>query len=186
VNVRAIRSVPLQLRARRWPAVARGARRVFMTRRSFPLLERTGDVSAAKNLREIRATRAAGSLRQLDPSITAARSLDLFFLRCAGDRRLEGSRRGTARCSPPCATSAAHLSGDSSRRRGRGLPRVITPRRDLRDKLPYDIDGVVYKVDRLDWQRDLGFVAARPALGHRPQVSCHEETTTVLTTCGST
>ena len=77
-NVRAIRSVPLRLLGRHAPAVLEVRGEVFMTRRSFEMLNRRQSESGDKTFANPR-NAAAGSLRQLDPSITASRSLDLFF-----------------------------------------------------------------------------------------------------------
>ena len=171
VNVRAIRSVPIQLRGKRLPAVLEARGEVFMTRRSFDALNERASERGEKTFANPR-NAAAGSLRQLDPSITAARSLDLFFYGVGRDAKAGSFRRATARCSPRCASSAcapARRSPSSKASRVASSTTRASVRRATR--LPYDIDGVVYKVDRLDWQRDLGIRRARAALGHRAQVS---------------
>src|SRR5512137_543905 len=78
VNVRAIRSVPLQLRGERLPPVLEARGEIFMTRRSFEALNRRQAGRGDKTFANPR-NAAAGSLRQLDPAVTAERSLDLFF-----------------------------------------------------------------------------------------------------------
>ena len=104
VNVRAIRSVPIQLRGPRLPAVLEARGEVFMTRKSFEALNLRQSERGDKTFANPR-NAAAGSLRQLDPSITAERSLDLFFY---GVGAIEGwrCRRATAKSSAPCASSA--------------------------------------------------------------------------------
>jgi DNA ligase (NAD+) len=178
VNVRAIRSVPMQLRGRRLPQVLEARGEVFMTRKSFDALNlrqaERGDKSFA-NPRNA----AAGSLRQLDPAVTAERSLDLFFY---GVGAIEGwvspSRHsevlaalrelGLRTCPEiDVVAGAAGCLGYYERIGSR------------RDQLAYDIDGVVYKVDRLDWQRDLGFVARAPRWAVAHKFPAQEETTVV-------
>ncbi len=118
VNVRAIRSVPLQLRGGKPPPVLEARGEVFMTRKSFEALNLRQAERGDKTFANPR-NAAAGSLRQLDPSITAERSLDLFFY---GVGAIEGwtaaaapqrSARRLARVRP------AHLPGDRRRRRRR-------------------------------------------------------------------
>ena len=116
VNVRAIRSVPLQLRGKRWPAVLEARGEVFMTRRSFALLNDRASERGEKTFANPR-NAAAGSLRQLDPAITRSALARPVLLRRGRDRGLEdpgapqrGARR-VARVRP------AHLPGDRGRRR---------------------------------------------------------------------
>ena len=112
---------------------------------------------------------AAGSVRQLDPAVTASRPLRFFAYALGRDQRAtladtqSGIKRklaafGFAEAQPNerCATVAAMLD----------YYRHITIRRP---DLPYDIDGVVYKIDRLDWQERLGFVSRAPrwAIAHK-------------------
>ena len=177
-NVRAIRSVPLHLLGDDVPAVLEVRGEVFMARRSFEQLNRRQSDKGEKTFANPR-NAAAGSLRQLDPRVTASRSLDLYFY---GVGAVEG-------WSPPQRHSEVLKA-----LRGFGLR--TCPEIDVvqgaagcleyyarigrrRDSLGYDIDGVVYKVDRLDWQRDLGFVSRAPrwALAHK--FPAQEETTTV-------
>jgi DNA ligase (NAD+) len=177
-NVRAIRSVPIQLRGKHWPAVLEARGEVFMTRRSFEALNQRAAERGDKTFANPR-NAAAGSLRQLDPSITAQRSLDLFFY---GLGAVEGW------------TVPARHSEVLAALREFGLR--TCPEIDVvdgvagcleyyarvgarRDQLAYDIDGVVYKVDRLDWQRDLGFVARAPRWAVAHKFPAQEETTTV-------
>ena len=122
---------------------------------------------------------AAGSLRQLDPTVTAQRTLDLFFY---GIGAVEG-------WTPPPRHSAvlaalreiglrtcpeiAVVAGAA------GCLEYYARIGAARSALPYEIDGVVYKVDRLDWQRDLGFVARAPRWAVAHKFPAQEETTTV-------
>jgi len=178
VNVRAIRSVPLQLRGRRLPQVLEARGEVFMTRKSFDALNRRQAERGDKTFANPR-NAAAGSLRQLDPAVTAERSLDLFFYGVGAiegwetparhSEVLAGLREFGLRTCPEIdvVAGAAGCLGYYERIGGR------------RDQLAYDIDGVVYKVDRLDWQRDLGFVARAPRWAVAHKFPAQEETTVV-------
>jgi DNA ligase (NAD+) len=177
-NVRAIRSVPLALHVLQPPALLEVRGEVYMTRRSFEALNRRASERGEKTFVNPR-NAAAGSLRQLDPKVTASRALDLF---CYG----VGATRGWS--------VAARHNGVLAALREFGLRtcpqiEVVTgvagaldyyarmARR--RGSLGYDIDGVVYKVDRLDWQRDLGFVARAPRWAVAHKFPAQEETTVV-------
>ena len=177
-NVRAIRSVPVRLRGRRWPAVLEARGEVFMTRKSFEALNRRALERGEKTFVNPR-NAAAGSLRQLDPTVTAQRTLDLFLY---GIGAVEG-------WTPPPRHSAvlaalreiglrtcpeiAVVAGAA------GCLEYYARIGAARSALPYEIDGVVYKVDRLDWQRDLGFVARAPRWAVAHKFPAQEETTTV-------
>jgi DNA ligase (NAD+) len=178
VNVRAIRSVPLHLLGRDVPAVLEVRGEVFMTRRSFDQLNGRQSEKGEKTFANPR-NAAAGSLRQLDPSVTASRSLDLYFYGVGAVERWSQPQRhsevlaalrafGLRTCPDVDVVQGAAGCLEYYARIGR-----------RRHSLGYDIDGVVYKVDRLDWQRDLGFVSRAPrwALAHK--FPAQEETTTV-------
>jgi DNA ligase (NAD+) len=178
VNVRAIRSVPLQLRGSRPPPVLEARGEVFMTRQSFEALNLRQSARGDKTFANPR-NAAAGSLRQLDPSITAERSLDLF---CYGVGAIEGwttpqrhseilaaLREFGLRTCPETAVVDG-VDGCLEYYGRIGARRVA---------LAYDIDGVVYKVDRLDWQRDLGFVARAPRWAVAHKFPAQEATTVV-------
>jgi DNA ligase (NAD+) len=176
-NVRAIRSAPLRLRGR-VPAVLEVRGEVFMTRRSFEQLNRRAAEQGDKTFVNPR-NAAAGSLRQLDPKVTAGRALDLFFYGIGStdgwtvpqrhSEVLAGLRELGLRTSPEIdvVEGVAGCLGYYARIGAR------------RDSLAYEIDGVVYKVDRLDWQRDLGFVARAPRWAVAHKFPAQEETTVV-------
>jgi len=178
VNVRAIRSVPIQLRGNQPPPVLEARGEVFMTRKSLELLNLRQSERGDKTFANPR-NAAAGSLRQLDPSITAERSLDLFFY---GVGAIEGwtvparhseilavlRQFGLRTCPEIAVVDGADGCLDYYRRIG-----------ERREALAYDIDGVVYKVDRLDWQRDLGFVARAPRWAIAHKFPAQEATTVV-------
>jgi DNA ligase (NAD+) len=177
-NIRAIRSVPIQLRGRRFPEVLEARGEVFMTRRSFEALNRRAAERGEKTFANPR-NAAAGSLRQLDPSITAQRSLDLFFYglgAVAGwtvpprhSAVLAALREFGLRTCPQIAV----VKGVE------GCLAYYAQVGARRNQLAYEIDGVVYKVDRLDWQRDLGFVARAPRWAVAHKFPAQEETTVV-------
>jgi DNA ligase (NAD+) len=177
-NVRAIRSVPLALRGRHPPPLLEVRGEVYMTRAAFEQLNARAAEKGEKAFVNPR-NAAAGSLRQLDPRITAGRTLDFY---CYGlgatggwsqPRRhsevLAALREFGLRTSPLIElVSGIAAALDYYARMGR-----------RRATIGYDIDGVVYKVDRLDWQRDLGYVARAPRWAVAHKFPAQEETTVV-------
>jgi DNA ligase (NAD+) len=161
LNVRTIPSVPLRLLGEDWPTVLEVRGEIFMPRTGFARLnaqQRACDEKTFANPRNA----AAGSLRQLDPKITAQRPLALF---CYGIGEVTGSPLSDA------------YSEVMARLQTWGLP--VSPLLERlssitdcqayverigaqRDQLDFDIDGVVFKVDRFDFQNKLGFVARAP------------------------
>ncbi|AZU03221.1 DNA ligase [Glycocaulis alkaliphilus] len=111
---------------------------------------------------------AAGSLRQIDPEITATRPLR-FFAYAWGEvsEPLADTQSGAVE-----RLKALGFTTNDDMKRCEGVDALLAHYRDLearRAELGYDIDGVVYKVDRLDWQARLGFVARAPrwAIAHK-------------------
>ncbi|MFC4724499.1 NAD-dependent DNA ligase LigA [Glycocaulis abyssi] len=111
---------------------------------------------------------AAGSLRQIDPAITATRPLR-FFAYAWGEvsEPLADTQSGAVE-----RLKALGFATNGDMKRCEGVEALLAHYRDLearRAELGYDIDGVVYKVDRLDWQARLGFVARAPrwAIAHK-------------------
>jgi DNA ligase (NAD+) len=164
-NVRTIADVPQQLGGRA-PDLFEVRGEVYMSKADFAALNQRQAESGAR-FRQSR-NAAAGSLRQLDPSITAARPLRFLVHgwgrrpKCRPKRKFELMRL--------IASWGLPISPDLARFT------EIAPLLDhyraierARADLPFDIDGVVYKVDRLDWQRRLGQVAKAPrwALAHK-------------------
>jgi DNA ligase (NAD+) len=168
LNVRTIESVPLRLRGKHIPELLEVRGEVYMPHKGFAELNKRQVKRGEKTFANPR-NAAAGSLRQLDPRITAERPLEMY---CYGvgevrgadlpDRHskiLEQLRDWGLRVSPEIKVV-------------RGIDACLDYHRDLLDKretLPYDIDGVVYKVDRIEQQQELGFVARAPrwALAHK-------------------
>ncbi len=149
------------------PAVLEVRGEVYMTRTDFDALNAT-QAAAEKPPYANRRNAAAGSLRQIDPSVTAGRGLH-FFAYAVGEvseepwdsqwgivERLTAWGFQTNPLARRCATLEDAI----------GLHRML---QEQRPGLPYDIDGVVYKIDRLDWQRRLGMVSRAPrwALAHK-------------------
>jgi DNA ligase (NAD+) len=177
-NVRAIRSVPLTLRGTGLPPLLEVRGEVYMARRSFEQLNRRAVERGEKTFVNPR-NAAAGSLRQLDPQVTASRALDLFCYGVGASERWTMPRRhgevlaalrafGLRTCAQTEVVAGVAGALDYYARMAR-----------QRDQLGYDIDGVVYKVDRLDWQRDLGFVARAPRWAVAHKFPAQEETTVV-------
>lgn len=160
-NVRTIRAVPLRLSGRGYPSVLEVRGEIFMPRAGFEALNRRARDRGEKTFANPR-NAAAGSLRQLDPRVTARRPLSMF---CYGFGEIAGG-----------SLAATHSAG-LQRLQEWGL-RVSPEMRVLagldgcldfyaaiaarRDELGYDIDGVVFKVDSLAQQQALGFVSRAP------------------------
>jgi DNA ligase (NAD+) len=167
-NVRTIASVPLELKGRGLPRRIEVRGEVYMPRQGFLELNRRALKSGEKAFVNPR-NAAAGSLRQVDPAIAARRPLEMYAYgvgRASGgelpDRHsatLQRLREWGLRTSP----EAALVSG------AEGCLVYYRALGARRDALPFDIDGVVYKVDDYGCQQQLGFVARAPrwAIAHK-------------------
>ncbi|MDF0673912.1 MAG: NAD-dependent DNA ligase LigA [Nitrospira sp.] len=160
INLRTIRSLPLQLQAGTYPDHLAVRGEVYMRLSDFHALNRRmterGD-DAFANPRNA----AAGSLRQLDSQITASRPL---VVTCYEVMAMTGvpppSHWAELETLALCGLPVPHL-----RRRCETIDQVLAFHRetdDQRDNLPYEIDGVVVKVDRGDWQARLGMKSRSP------------------------
>ncbi|SPA37046.1 DNA ligase [Cupriavidus taiwanensis] len=167
VNVRTIKAIPLRLRGQA-PAVLEVRGEVFMFRRDFDKLNARQAEAGEKTFVNPR-NAAAGSLRQLDPRITARRPLSFFAY---GLGELQGVERPPTHSAMLDGFAALGLPVCKDRAVVKGAQGLLDFYRDIgtrRDELPYDIDGVVYKVNALAEQERLGFVSRAPrfALAHK-------------------
>jgi DNA ligase (NAD+) len=177
-NLKTIKALPMKLRAERPPPVLEVRGEVFMPLAGF---ERFNSEAIARGEKSFVNPRnaAAGSLRQLDPKMTAARPLDLFIY---GLGILEGAELpahhsailqtlrhwGFKICPQSRVVEGADGCLDYYREMG-----------VLRAKLPYQIDGVVYKVDDLELQKRLGFISRAPRWAVAHKFPAEEALTTV-------
>jgi DNA ligase (NAD+) len=166
-NIRTIKEVPDQLRGRDVPDVFEVRGEVYMTREDFLALNER-QKKEGKQLYVNPRNTAAGSLRQLDPSMTASRPLRFFgygwgqVSKLPGDTQMEVVE-ALKRWGMP--TNPLMTLCDS-------VKEMIAHYRKIeerRAKLGYDIDGVVYKLNRIDWQERLGAVSRTPrwAVAHK-------------------
>jgi DNA ligase (NAD+) len=167
VNVRTIKAIPLKLRGQA-PAVLEVRGEVFMYRGDFDKLNERQAEAGEKTFVNPR-NAAAGSLRQLDPRITAKRPLSFFAY---GLGELQGVDRPPTHSVMLDGFAALGLPVCKDRAVVKGAQGLLDFYRDIgqrRDALPYDIDGVVYKVNALAEQERLGFVSRAPrfALAHK-------------------
>jgi len=177
-NVRTVRAIPLRLATETPPEVLEVRGEVYMGRDDF---ERYNARQRAENRPALVNPRnaAAGSIRQLDPAVAAQRPLSFFAY---GLGETVGWPLPTTQSEVLDALAALGLPVCAERARCAGAEALITFHRDIagkRDGLPFDIDGVVYKVDRLDQQARLGFVAREPRWAVAHKYPAQEEMTTV-------
>ena len=172
-NLRTIQSIPLAISFKETLEV-RGE--VLMYRRDFDLLNQRAREGGQKEYVNPR-NAAAGAVRQLDSRITASRRLRFFayaLLAEAGvSTHSQALDRLVALGFPVCAERAV-VSGID------GLLAYYARIGKVRDKLPYGIDGVVYKVNRLDWQERIGYVSRAPRFALAHKYPAEEQTTEVV------
>jgi DNA ligase (NAD+) len=176
-NVKTIADIPHKLSGRKVPIVTEVRGEVYMTKAAFLELNRK-QAEAGKQLYVNPRNTAAGSLRQLDASITASRPLG-FFAYAWGEMSdmPADTQSGMIKWFETCGFKTNPLT-----KMCRSLDALLKFHSDIearRAALDYDIDGVVYKVDRLDWQERLGFVSRNPrwAIAHKFPA---EKATTVI------
>lgn len=167
-NVRTIGQIPLRLRGEAPPVLEiRGE--VYMRRDDFERLNARQREAAGKTFVNPRNT-AAGAIRQLDPRGLADKKLSLFAY---GLGEVQGwDERPATHSGTLDAIAAFGLPVDGHRRVCHGAAGLVAFHQDIaakRDALPFDIDGVVYKVDDLALQQRLGFVTREPrwAVAHK-------------------
>ena len=177
-NVRTIGAVPLRLLGSAWPTVLEVRGEIFMPRAGFETLNARQRAAGEKTFANPR-NAAAGSLRQLDPQITARRPLSMF---CYGLGAVEGGHVAASHGENMALLREWGLPVSPELRVLKGLAACNDYFDDIgrrRDQLPYDIDGVVFKVDSIADQRALGFVARAPRWAVARKFPAQEELTVV-------
>jgi DNA ligase (NAD+) len=162
-NVRTLAEIPHRLAGAGWPEVIEIRGEVYLGKDEFIAMNAGAEAAGQRTYANPR-NAAAGSLRQIDPKVTAGRPLR-FFAYAWGE------------ISAPFAETqwealralkawGFQTTGQSARVEGlEGLQGAYRRLEAERPRLGFDIDGVVYKVDRLDWQNRLGFVSRAPRWG---------------------
>ena len=184
-NIRTIGQVPLRLHSATPPAVLEVRGEVYMRRDDFEALnerQREKIAQGQKNEKTFVNPRnaAAGALRQLDPAIAAQRPLS-FFAYGLGEVQDWADMPTTHRATMD-ALAALGLPVCSHRTTAQGADELVAFHQRigaLRDNLPFDIDGVVYKVNALALQQQLGFVSREPKWAVAHKYPAQEQTTTV-------
>ncbi|QHO71528.1 DNA ligase (NAD(+)) LigA [Bradyrhizobium sp. CCBAU 051011] len=162
-NIRTLEDVPQKLKGRNVPDICEVRGEVYMTKKAFLALNERQKAAGDTIFANPRNS-AAGSLRQKDPSITASRPLG-FFAYAWGEMSAmpEGTQTGMIHWFERCGFKTNPLT-----KLCHSVDQLIAFHRKIeeqRAELDYDIDGVVYKVDRIDWQERLGFVSRTPRWG---------------------
>jgi DNA ligase (NAD+) len=166
-NIRTIAEVPQQLKGKNLPNVVEVRGEVYMTKADFLKLNERQKAAGDTIFANPRNS-AAGSLRQKDPSVTASRPLG-FFAYAWGE--ISAMPQDTQSGMIEWFEARGFKTNPLTKIR-HSVEQLLAFHRDIeqrRAKLDYDIDGVVYKVDRLDWQERLGFVSRTPrwAIAHK-------------------
>lgn len=167
-NIKTIKMVPLRLRGDKIPHILDVRGEVFISKKGF---EKLNNEAAQKNEKIFANPRnaAAGSVRQLDSKITASRPLEIIFY---GVGIVEGIKLPTTHSDMLKLLTQLGLRINSLAKVVEGAAGCIQYYRELakqRDRLPYEIDGVVYKVNSISAQEQLGFVSRAPrwAIAHK-------------------
>ena len=187
-NIRTIQQIPLKLPAGT-PAVLEVRGEVYMRRADFEALNERQRAKIAQGIRGEKTfvnprNAAAGAVRQLDPSIAAQRPLS-FFAYGLGEVTLPvgGGPEFTTHFAMLQTLASWGFPVAGQVERAQGAIELIAYHRRIgasRDQLPFDIDGVVYKVNALSLQRQLGFVTREPRWAVAHKYPAQEQLTSVL------
>ncbi|TDR33018.1 NAD-dependent DNA ligase LigA [Hydromonas duriensis] len=183
-NVRTIRSIPLRLLTQTPPDVLEVRGEVLMQRKDFEALNVAQSLKGEKLFANPR-NAAAGGLRQLDSSITAQRKLSFFAYGVGQTEDGSTTSTWTPKNFHDVVTQLAAFglpvySLDCVVKGAHGLLSFYESIQTQRDTLPFDIDGVVYKVNDITQQKALGFVSRSPRWAIAHKFPAQEMTTTVL------
>ncbi|MDH3431833.1 MAG: NAD-dependent DNA ligase LigA [Gammaproteobacteria bacterium] len=177
-NVRTIDAVPLRLIGQGYPSILEVRGEVFMPKAGFEAYNQKARAAGEKTFVNPR-NAAAGSLRQLDPKLTAARPLDMYVYSVG---HIDGGNLPSTHSEVLEQLQEWGLKTCPERRVVEGVEGCLWFYEWIgakRDALPYEIDGVVYKVNDLQQQRELGFVSRAPRWAIAHKFPAQEELTTV-------
>jgi DNA ligase (NAD+) len=177
-NLRTIRAIPLTLDSKHPPRLLEVRGEVLMLKRAFAQLNERQSARGERTFVNAR-NAAAGSLRQLDPKLTAARPLTFFAYGIGATEGYEPPGRHSELLD---FLHGLRFRVAPERRVVRDMTGLLGYYREIgeqRARLPYDIDGVVYKVNSLRQQAALGFVSRAPRFALAHKFPAEEATTTV-------
>src|SRR6516225_394071 len=166
-NIRTLEDVPQKLKGRNVPGICEVRGEVYMTKKAFLALNERQKAAGDTIFANPRNS-AAGSLRQKDPGITASRPLGFFAYAWGEMSEMPAdTQSGMIAWFEHCGFSTNPLT-----RICHSVDELLAFHHQIeeqRAELDYDIDGVVYKVDRIDWEERLGFVSRTPrwAIAHK-------------------
>ncbi len=178
-NVRTIHSVPLRLVGDNYPRLLEVRGEVYMPKAGFEILNDRQREAGEKTFANPR-NAAAGSLRQLDSKITATRPLDIF---CYSVGQVDGKRMPKRHSEILDSIKSWGLRVCPEIKTVKGMDECLAYYRHIseqRNSLPYEIDGVVYKVNQIDQQETLGFVSRAPRWAIAHKFPAQEELTKLL------
>ncbi len=178
-NVRTLHSVPLRLLGNAFPQVLEVRGEVFMPKAGFEALNKIARANGDKEFVNPR-NAAAGSLRQLDPGITAKRPLSLY---CYSTGIVEGGTLADTQYGVLQQLKTFGLPVCAEIKCVTGVAECLAYYQHMaaqRDALPYDIDGIVYKVNKIKLQKKLGFVARAPRWAIAHKFPAQEEVSKIL------
>ncbi len=160
-NVRTIGAIPLRLQGDEWPGVLEVRGEIFMPKRGFEELNERARNRGEKTFANPR-NAAAGSLRQLDPKITATRPLSFYAY---GWGELSVDRLADSYSASMAVLKGLGIPASPEQQVVQGLEGCLAYFEAMakkRDSLEYEIDGVVFKVNDLEQQQRLGYVSRAP------------------------
>jgi DNA ligase (NAD+) len=181
-NVRTIRSIPLsvdlaRLKKAGLPGDFEVRGEVIMTRKAFDELNEQQDAEGGKRFANPR-NAAAGAVRMLDPTVTASRRLDFFAYYLLADGRVQKKRHSEVL--ETLAEIRFKVSEDWELHHSiEEVEKYINKWESKRAKLPFDIDGIVIKVNEIGLQNELGFTSKAPRWAIAYKYPAHQETTIV-------
>ena len=178
-NIKTISSVPLKLMSDEVPSVIEVRGEVYMPKAGFEAFNEQARQQGEKTFANPR-NAAAGSLRQLNPAITAKRPLAIY---CYGIGVCEGFSLPDSHLQQLALLRRMGFRVSSLTKAERGLKGCLdyyAAMQAKRQSLPFEIDGVVYKVDSIPLQQKLGFVARAPRFACAHKFPASEEMTTLL------
>lgn len=178
-NIKTIAAVPLKLLSDNPPKLIEVRGEVFIPKAGFELFNERARQAGEKTFANPR-NAAAGSLRQLNPEITAKRPLDIY---CYGIGAYEGTPLPGSHFEQLQVLRMLGFRVSVENRQMQGLEGCLAYYNDMlerRASLPYEIDGVVYKIDSIKLQDELGYVARAPRFACAHKFPASEEMTEII------